>query len=69
MVKGILCIKVFIYSAVSYHTYLSILSFIAKEGVRSLLSWPDNKHPALSLDECIAHHFNCCLSDGSKYDS
>lgn len=58
-----------VYEAASHHTYLTILSLRAEENVRSLISWLDNKHPALSLDTYTAHHFNCGMSDGCKYDS
>lgn len=53
-----------VYSAGSYQTYLSVLSLTAKENVRSLISWLDNKHPVLSLAKYTAYHFNCCVSDG-----
>ena len=46
-----------------------ILSLTAKENVRSLISWLDDKHPVLSVDKYTAHHFNCGMSDGCRYDS
>lgn len=53
-----------VYSAGNFQKYLSVLSLTAKENVKSLASWLDNKHPVLSLAEYTAYHFNCCVSDG-----
>lgn len=36
-----------VYSARSYQTYLNVLSLTAKENIRSLISWLNNKHPVL----------------------